>query len=532
MGKWVIGKYIRLSQADRDLMIRENKAESESISHQKALIQNFISGDPELAGCEQYEFFDDGYSGTNFERPSFERLLEKIKGGTINCVIVKDFSRFGRDYIELGDYLERIFPFLGVRFISINDHYDSLDYKGTTGGLDVVMKNIVYDYYSKDLSVKVTTAKRAKMKRGEYIGGHVPFGLMKDPEDYHKLTVDPEAAPIVREIFEAAISGMRITDIARLLNEKGYETPARYYQRKHPEKNKFKNTSELDCWNHNSVRRTLKQEMYYGAVVGHRREGIGVGWKHSVAIPKDEQIIVEGKHPGIVTKEEFMEAQKIFRKRRETKQVTDKSYPLWKKVRCGTCGRAMPFKDRIIRGRPYRYFGCPHSQAQVGDGGCSKEYIREDVLNEVVWESIKALLSTAEDAKKKVRQRQQEADRDNSRLVKMLAKLQKDREKCDAERFANVDQFMAGTLDKDVYQSRRADLTRRAERLDAEIAELEERLHEGTQDALETLDKFSGATELDQKIVQALVDKVVVYDPRHVEIRWKFSDEVLKLLQE
>jgi hypothetical protein len=279
--------------------------------------------------------------------------------------------------------------------------------------------------------------------------------------------------------------------------------------------------------------------MYYGAVVGHRREGIGVGWKHSVAIPKDEQIIVEGKHPGIVTKEEFMEAQKIFRKRRETKQVTDKSYPLWKKVRCGTCGRAMPFKDRIIRGKPYRYFGCPHSQAQVGDGGCSKEYIREDVLNEIVWESIKVLLSTAEDAKKKVRQRQQEADRDNSRLVKKLAKLQKDREKCDAERFANVDQFMAGTLDKDVYQSRRADLTRRAERVDAEIAELEERLHEaevvqddGTQDALERLDKFSGATELDQKIVQALVDKVVVYDPRHVEIRWKFSDEVLKLLQE
>lgn len=363
MGKWVIGKYIRLSQADRELMIKENKAESESVSHHKVLIQNYINGNPELAGCEQYEFFDDGYSGTNFEQPSFERLLEKIKGGAINCVIVKDFSRFDRDYIELGDYLERIFPFLGVWFISINDHYDSLDYKGTTGGLDVVMKNIVYDYYSKDLSVKVTTAKRAKMKRGEYIGGHVPFGLMKDPEDYHKLMVDPEAAPIVREIFEAAISGMRITDIARMLNEKGYETPARYYQRKHPDKNKFKNTSDLDCWNHNSVRRTLKQEMYYGAVAGHRREGIGVGWKHSVAIPKEEQIIVEGKHLGIVTKKEFMEAQKIFRKRGKTKIVTDKSYPLWKKVKCGTCGRAMPFKDRIIHGRPYRYFGCPHSQA-------------------------------------------------------------------------------------------------------------------------------------------------------------------------
>ena len=157
--KWVIGKYIRLSQADRDLMKKDNKSESESISNQKALIQNFINSNAELRGCEQFEFFDDGYSGTNFERPSFERLLEKIKKGDINCVIVKDFSRFGRSYIELGDYLERIFPFLCVRFISINDHYDSQDYKGTTGGLDVVMKNIVYDYYSKDLSVKIKTAK-------------------------------------------------------------------------------------------------------------------------------------------------------------------------------------------------------------------------------------------------------------------------------------------------------------------------------------------------------------------------------------
>ena len=144
MSRWVIGKYIRLSDADRDLMKKEGKTESESVSHQKALIQNFVNEEDELKDCEQYEFFDDGFSGTNFDRPSFEKLIEQIKKGKINCVIVKDFSRFGRDYIELGDYLEKIFPFMGVRFISINDHYDSLDYKGTTGGLDVVMKNIVY----------------------------------------------------------------------------------------------------------------------------------------------------------------------------------------------------------------------------------------------------------------------------------------------------------------------------------------------------------------------------------------------------
>lgn len=212
-----IGKYIRLSLADRDVMKKENKTESESIAHQRDLIQRYIDSHADLKGCEVREFYDDGYSGTNFNRPAFERLLEQIRKGEVDCVIVKDFSRFGRDYIEMGDYLERIFPYLGVRFISVNDGYDSRDYKGTTGGLDVALKNIVYDFYSKDLSVKVTTAKRAKMKRGEYIGGHVPYGLLRNPDDKHKLINDPEAAAVVREIFEAAIGGMKISDIARML---------------------------------------------------------------------------------------------------------------------------------------------------------------------------------------------------------------------------------------------------------------------------------------------------------------------------
>lgn len=533
----VIGKYIRLSNADRDVMKKENKTESESIAHQRDLIQRYINSHADLKNCEVREFYDDGYSGTNFRRPSFERLLEQIKKGEIDCVIVKDFSRFGRDYIELGDYLERIFPFLGVRFISVNDGYDSNDYKGTTGGLDVVLKNIVYDFYSKDLSVKVTTAKRAKMKKGEYIGGHVPYGLLRDPEDKHKLIIDPEAAAVVREIFDGAIAGKKQVDIARELNEKGYETPARYYQRKNPSKRKYKNTSEADCWNSYAVRRILMQEMYYGAVVQHKREGVGVGWNHSVAVPKEEQIIVEGRHPGIVTKEEFMEAQKVFRKRGETKRVIEKTYPLWRKVKCGTCGRAMPMKSGVVRGVDYRYFYCPHATSQIGDDGCTKEFAREDELNAVVWDSVKGLLAAAGDVKKKLGKKQAAAERSSAGMVKKLADLQKEKAKCEAKRFSNMDQFMAGNLEKQVYQKRRAEFTKEAERLDGLISDLEAKLQEmeavqddGTKAALETMEQFTGATELDQKMVDALIEKVLVYDPRHVEIRWKFSDEVLKLL--
>lgn len=245
MAFYSLGIYIRLSQADFDLAKKEGKTESESISHQRDLIQRYIQSNPEFAGMPQQEFFDDGFSGTNFDRPSFERMLDKIRIGEINCVIVKDFSRFGRNYIELGDYLERIFPFLGVRFISINDQYDSNDYKGTTGGLDVVMKNILYDYYSKDLSVKVSTAKRAKMKRGEYIGlVHVPFGLRKHPSIKNKLELDPEAAGIVRHVFELAINGMKTAEIAAQLNEEEVVTPGAYFQKTHPDTRKFRNTTE------------------------------------------------------------------------------------------------------------------------------------------------------------------------------------------------------------------------------------------------------------------------------------------------
>lgn len=533
MSKWVIGKYIRLSQADQELMKKENKSESESISHQKALIQNFINDSAELKDSMQYEFFDDGYSGTNFKRPSFERLLEKIKKGEINCVIVKDFSRFGRDYIELGDYLERIFPFMGVRFISINDHYDSADYKGTTGGLDVVMKNIVYDYYSKDLSVKVKTAKYQKMKQGKYLGGHVPYGLMKDPKDKHKLIIDSEAAAVVREIFDMAIAKMRIIDMVRTLNERGVETPGQYYRRKHPGTKKFINSSDKACWTHANLRTILKQEMYYGAIVGHKRQGIGVGCKHTVSVPKEEQFIVEGRHEGIITKEEFLKAQEIFCEIGEMKKVIPKTYPLYRKVKCGICGRAMSYKTYSRNGVTYRYFTCPHAKEQTGEDGCCKRYVIEDNLNEIVWSVIRQLLDMTDAFKQKLDKQNNVSRQGNLILAEKLARLQQEKEKCESERFVNVDQFMADHLDKEVYQRRRADLGRLAEKLDADIAELEQKFKDAEtmkadslSQALSVMKKYSGADELTQAMVQELIEKVVVTDPEHVEIVWRFKDEV------
>ncbi len=538
MRETVIGKYIRLSQADRDLMKKKSKTESESISHQRALIQNYIESDPELKGCRQEEFFDDGYSGTNFDRPSFERLLQKIRSGEINCVIVKDFSRFGRDYIELGDYLERIFPFLGVRFISVNDHYDSNDYKGTTGGLDVVMKNIVYDYYSKDLSMKVKTAKRSKMKRGEYMGGHIPYGIMKDPDRKNSLIPDPEAAEIVKEIFGYALKKMKQKDIVDTLNQKGYETPGAYYRRKHPGSKKFANASALSCWTMDNVRNILQQEMYYGAVVQHKREGIGIGCKHTRAIPKEEQLIVEGMFEPIVSKETFLDAQKIFRRVTGRKTAVPYVYPLKSHVKCAVCGRRLQYRSNEIKGVYYNYFWCPLSKYQNGSQ-CFPGYYREDDLNRIVLEGIQKLQDLAGQAAMKTSRSKANAADERLSKARTLSDLQKALERCENDKFANVDAMMSGDISKDQYQERRKLLNDQEEALKKQIAEAQKRdfdprmeQSEEAAGVIEKLRSFDGAQELTPEMVGALVKEVRVTDPEHIEIRWNFSEMVMEFLTE
>ena len=533
MAYYSLGIYIRLSQADFDLAKKEGKTESESISHQRDLIQRYIQSNPEFAGMPQQEFFDDGFSGINFDRPSFEKMLDKIRRGEINCVIVKDFSRFGRNYIELGDYLERIVPLLGVRFISINDQYDSSDYKGTTGGLDVVMKNILYDYYSKDLSVKVSTAKRAKMKRGEYIGGHVPFGLRKHPSIKNKLEPDPEAAAIVRHIFELAISGMKSSEIAAQLNAEGTITPGAYFQKTHPQTRKFRNTTEQMSWGSTMVLKILKQEMYYGAVVGHKRKGTEVGWKHSVAVPKDEQVIVEGMHEGIVTKEEFLKAGEVIRKLKSPSPRMPRNYPLRTVARCAGCGRALQFYPRLKR----PYFLC-NSSKYAADTVCSHEKMYEDVINEAIWQALQSLFKLSDELSGRLKKKKAALGNDQETYRLSIAEMQRKLTKLNSDKFANMDRYMSGEMDKAVYLKQRTEMDQQIASLSESITDLEEKLQslqaEGsdeTSTVLSNIKKYSCEEQLTNEMVLAFIKNVYITDEEHIEIQWNFSDMFLQHLK-
>ena len=213
--------YLRLSKEDGDVTTG-SKNESNSISNQKSLIMDFLKDKHDIQVVSIRE--DDGYSGVDFNRPSFQLMLEDVKKGIIDCIIVKDLSRFGRNYIEVGRYLEKLFPMLGVRFIAVNDNYDSLN---VDTAHDIVMpfKNLINDSYCRDLSVKIRSHLAVKRKNGEFIGAFACYGYLKDPKNKNQLIIDTYAGPVVQDIFRMKINGFSQYKIAEVLNEQGILSP-------------------------------------------------------------------------------------------------------------------------------------------------------------------------------------------------------------------------------------------------------------------------------------------------------------------
>lgn len=222
---FVIVLYIRISVEDEES--REGiRDESNSVSNQRDLLRRFIEQSPEFEGVEVMELCDDGFSDTSMERPNMQKFLQKSKAKEIDCIIVKDFSRFGRDYITVSDYVDQIFPFLGIRFISINDDYDSAKMNGKASGVDIAFRNVIYSYYSKDLSLKVKSGLQTKARKGDFLSPFAPIGYRKDEKDKNRLVADRDSAGIVRRIFELAGAGMTVVEITRLFNAEKVPPPA------------------------------------------------------------------------------------------------------------------------------------------------------------------------------------------------------------------------------------------------------------------------------------------------------------------
>lgn len=295
-----IGVYLRISKEDF------SDKESQSITEQRKLLEEFIQ--KEFVGETFWvqEFLDDGYSGTNGERPALKRLLQLVKAGKIDCILVKDFSRLARDYLLLGEYMEILFPIHQVRFISVNDGYDSKGYSEPLLGLDMQFRGLCYDLYSKDISQKVKSALKAKKKAGIYISANTPFGYEKSTLDRHKIKIKEEEAKVVRKIFRLAEEGYGVTDIAGRLNEMQIKTPKEFRTDKKKEK-EYR-------WHPATVWRILKNRVYIGELIQGKYEKEYVGGRNRKTLPT-QWLIQKKHHEKIVTKELFDKVQDLAKKK-------------------------------------------------------------------------------------------------------------------------------------------------------------------------------------------------------------------------
>jgi DNA invertase Pin-like site-specific DNA recombinase len=314
--KYTIAKYLRISAEDIDLDGCD-KYESNSIGNQRDLLDDFITRIPEFAGCEIIEALDDGRTGTNFLRPGVQRLIELAEKGAVNCIIVKDLSRWGRNYLEVGDFLEQKFPAWGTRFISINDMYDSAKLNGATGGIDIAFRNLIYEMYSHDLSEKVRSARFSAAKQGKFMGGYGFFGYKKDPTDRHKLIIDPAAAPTVERIFELALDGHTQSQIAKRLNAEGCETPQQAKTRQGA-RNKWRRGLS-DNWYGEQVSNILRDERYTGKLIFGKTRVKEVGKQEFDRVPREDWIVADGAIPALITQELFDKTRALFSSRSQAK---------------------------------------------------------------------------------------------------------------------------------------------------------------------------------------------------------------------
>lgn len=341
-----IAIYLRISVLEKG----NPRHAEDTINSQRNIIKNFIFNDPDLKKANIEEFIDEGYSGSTTSRPGLDRLLAKVKEQKIDCIIVKDMSRFMRNYIEMGDYLENIFPFMGVRFIAINDGYDSS--KETQNGteLDIQFKNLLNDYYSRDISEKMTTALYTARKQGKYTTGTPPYGYLKDPKDKYKLIIDEAVSDNVRYIFQLILEGHTLNETAKILNDEGVITArARRKEIKGYDAyaNRWESTVEETIWSASMVRRIVKNEAYTGTFVFNKSTKSKLDGGKVIYHPKEDWIRIYDNHEALISKETFDEVGKTLKSRHRNSFRGSKSKyknsPLATFVRCNKCGYKIRF---------------------------------------------------------------------------------------------------------------------------------------------------------------------------------------------
>ena len=519
---WNTCGYVRLSREDGD------KEESNSVTGQKDLIRDYMSRYPELRECGMK--VDDGYTGSNFERPGFQEMMAEVKAGKINCIVVKDLSRFGRNHLGVGEYLEQLFPFLGVRFIAINDNYDSLHSNVESDELVIPFKNLINEAFCRDTSIKTRSQLEIKRQRGDFVGSFAVFGYRKDPADHHRLLVDDYAAGVVRDIFQWKLEGVSAGDIADRLSGSGVPTPMEYKSSQGMRYSTSFRVKEESAWSAGMVLRILKNPVYTGVLEQGRVTTPSYRVKRLVVKPREEWAVVENCHEAIIDRYDFESVQKVLALDTRT-SVSGKAVELFSgMVFCGECGSAMVRKTVPSGKKRYVYYICA---AHKNEKTCSAHALRVEVLDEIVLEALKSYIQDVINLYDLL-ELTDTAQLQQANVRKLQGRLEKKKEeinRCQTLLLSLYESLADGIIDRDEYQRlkktyscRRADAEKQAEAIQAEM---NHELGDPSQnrDWMEQFRKHQNIVALDRCAVISMIERVLIYRDRRVEVLYRWHDE-------
>lgn len=529
---WKAALYIRLSREDGD------KVESNSITSQREILKEYLKLHPNI---ELHDFYiDDGWSGTNFDRPGFIRMMEDIYSGDVNCVIVKDLSRFGRNYTDAGNYLDNIFVRLQIRFIALNNGIDTAtnNMNAATRCITVGVQNVINESLAATTSVNVRGTLNVNREQGKFIGSFASYGYMKDPNDHHKLIIDPETAPVVRMIFEKFIDGCSIIGIAKDLNEMGIPNPTAYkklkgFNYKHPAGKKLDG-----LWPDSSVRRILRNEMYVGNMVQGKNTTISYKIKQCRAIPKEDWIIVEGTHEAIVDRETFDKAQSLFNqfiRKAPQKSEVDLFSGF---VRCADCLRAMNKKTNSHPYGTYHYYRCGTSR-KMKKSSCTNHTIRIDKMELAVLASIQGMIDSAVEMDKLIKRINSSPvkKKESSHICSAIDTHTAELEKLKGMIIDLYPDWKSGIISKEEYFTLKEQLTEKTTSLEKALENLKRTNEEFKNGITEDNDfishfkKYGKIDTLTRAMVVELIDKIYVHEGGRITISFKFTDAYEKALE-
>lgn len=520
---WKPAVYMRLSRDDGD------KEESDSIQNQRALLAEFVSSQDDMA--EPAYYLDDGFTGTDFERPDFQRMLRDLKAKKINCVIVKDLSRFGRNYVGVGEYLERIFPLQDVRFISVSDHVDSFLDPQSMNNLLVPFKNIINDEYCRDISNKVRASLDMKRRKGQFIGSFAAYGYRKDPDDRNRLLVDEPAAAVVRDIFDWFVGGMSVLGIAKRLNAEGVPNPSEYKRRqgmnyRHPASGKLDG-----FWPDSSVRRILKNRLYTGTMVQGKNRIKSYKLHVSEALPESQWIEVEDTHEAIIPPALFERAQMLFMRDTRTAPGKREVYLFSGFLRCADCGKAMNRKQISQPYGSYHYYICSTFK-KMDKGACTKHTIRSDRLEQAVLETLRCQIALAVEMDELIAAINQSGVKQQSakRLLAERERLLQERGRIEQVKLALYPDWKSGDISREEYHQLKEQFERKQAQVDSRLETLQAQIDE-TQAGVDRTNSFltqfirhRNLQKLTREVVVELIDEILVHEGGGITIKFKFAD--------